>query len=53
VVERLVDNFGVIVHGELVCTSTMEETLSAGRTLEDVYFQYVQRRTVEEFEWIG
>ena len=53
VVERLVHSFGVIVDGELVCTSTMEETLSAGRTVEDVYFQYVQRRTVEEFEWIG
>ncbi|HEX5835579.1 MAG TPA: ABC transporter ATP-binding protein [Pyrinomonadaceae bacterium] len=53
VVERLVHNFGVIVHGELVCTSTMEETLRAGRTLEDVYFKYVQRRTAEEFEWIG
>jgi ABC-2 type transport system ATP-binding protein len=53
VVERLVHSFAVIVHGELVCTHAMDETLRAGRTLEDIYFQYVQRRTVEEFEWIG
>jgi ABC-2 type transport system ATP-binding protein len=53
VVERLVHSYAVIVHGELVCSQTMEETLRSGRTLEDVYFQYVQRRTVERFEWIG
>lgn len=53
VVERLVHSYAVIVHGELVCSHTMEETVRSGRTLEDVYFQYVQRRTVEEFEWIG
>lgn len=53
VVERLVHSFGIVVHGELVCTQTMEETLRSGRTLEDMYFQYVTRRPVEEFEWIG
>jgi hypothetical protein len=52
-VERLVHSYAVIVHGELVCSQTMEETLRSGRTLEDVYFRYVQRRTVEKFEWIG
>jgi ABC-2 type transport system ATP-binding protein len=53
VVERLVHSFAVIVHGKLACSQTMDETLQSGRTLEDVYFQYVQRRTVENFEWIG
>ena len=53
VVERLVHSFGLVVHGELVCTQTMEETLKSGQTLEDIYFQYVTRRPVEEFEWIG
>jgi len=53
VVERLVHSFGVIVHGELAVSQTMEETLRSGRTLEDLYFQYVERRTVEGFEWIG
>jgi ABC-2 type transport system ATP-binding protein len=53
VVERLVHSFAVIVHGEIACSQTMEETARSGRTLEDVYFQYVERRAVEEFEWIG
>lgn len=53
VVERLVHSFALVVHGELVCSQTMEETLQSGQTLEDIYFQYVTRRPVEEFEWIG
>jgi hypothetical protein len=31
----------------------MEETLRSGRTLEDLYFQCVERRQVEGFEWMG
>lgn len=53
VVERLVHSFAVIVDGEIACSQTMKETGRSGRTLEDVYFQYVERRAVEEFEWIG
>lgn len=53
VVERLVHSFALIVHGQLVCSQTVEETIASGRTLEDIYFQYVTRRPVEEFEWIG
>jgi ABC-2 type transport system ATP-binding protein len=53
VVERLVHSFAIIVRGEMVCSQTVEETLQSGRTLEDIYFQYVERRRVEGFEWIG
>jgi ABC-2 type transport system ATP-binding protein len=53
VVERLVHSFALVVHGELVCKQTMEETIRSGQTLEDIYFQHVTRRPVEEFEWIG
>ena len=53
VVERLVHSFAMIVHGEVVCSQTMDETLQSGRTLEDIYFEHVQRRSVEELEWIG
>jgi len=53
VVERLVHSFAVIVHGELACSQTIEETLRSGETLEDLYFRYVERRAVEGFEWIG
>jgi ABC-2 type transport system ATP-binding protein len=53
VVERFVHSFAVIVHGELACSQTIEETLRSGETLEDLYFRYVERRAVEGFEWIG
>jgi len=53
VVERLVHSFAVIVHGELACCQTMEETLRSGGTLEDFYFRFVERRKAEGFEWIG
>ena len=53
VVERLVHGFAIIVHGELACCQTIEETLRSGETLEEIYFRYVERRTVEEFDWIG
>ena len=53
VVERLVHSFALVVHGELVCKRTMDETVQSGQTLEEVYFQYVTRRPIEEFEWIG
>ncbi len=53
IVERLVHSFAIIVNGEIACSQTMEETVSAGHSLEDIYFRYVERRTVEGFEWIG
>jgi ABC-2 type transport system ATP-binding protein len=53
VVERLVDSFAIIVNGEIVCAQTMEETLGAGETLEDLFFKYVVRPKSEELEWIG
>jgi ABC-2 type transport system ATP-binding protein len=53
VVERLVDSFAVIVDGRIACQQTMAEVTQSGQTLEDVYFSYIERRTFEEFEWIG
>lgn len=53
VVERLVHSFALVVHGEMVCKQTMEEAIRSGQTLEDIYFQYVTKRPVGEFEWIG
>ncbi|HEU4509540.1 MAG TPA: ABC transporter ATP-binding protein [Pyrinomonadaceae bacterium] len=53
IVERLVSAFAVIVDGELAVSQTMEETVQSGRSLEEIYFQYVERRVVEDFEWIG
>ena len=53
VVERLVQNFAIIVSGEIVCSQTVEETLRAGETLEDVFFRHVVRYKAEDLEWIG
>lgn len=53
VVERLVDSFAIIVSGGIVCSQTIEETLSGGETLEDLFFRHVVRPHSKELEWIG
>lgn len=53
VVERLVQSFAIIVSGEIVCSQTVEETLRAGDTLEDLFFRHVVRYKAEDLEWIG
>jgi ABC-2 type transport system ATP-binding protein len=53
VVERLVDQYAIIIDGEIVCQQTVKETVAAGRTLEDVYFQFAGRPAMEEMSWLG
>lgn len=53
VVERLVESFAIIVDGEIVCSQTVEETLAAGQTIEDLFIKHVRRDEVEQLEWIG
>jgi ABC-2 type transport system ATP-binding protein len=53
VVERLVSQYAIIIDGEIVCQQTVEETVKAGRTLEDVYFQFAGRPAMEEMAWLG
>jgi len=53
VVERLVESFAIIVDGEIVCNQTVEETLSAGQTIEELFLKHVRREEVEQLEWIG
>ncbi len=53
VAERLVESFAIIVGGEIVCRQTIEEVIQSGRSLEDVYFQFVKRPEAENLEWIG
>jgi ABC-2 type transport system ATP-binding protein len=53
VVERLVESFAIIVDGEIVCSQTVEETLSAGLTIEELFLKHVRRDEVEQLEWIG
>jgi ABC-2 type transport system ATP-binding protein len=53
VVERLVESFAILVSGKIVCTQTVEETLSSGLTLEDLFFTHVGGRRFESLEWVG
>jgi ABC-2 type transport system ATP-binding protein len=53
VVERLVQSFAIIVGGEIVCNQTVEETLQAGQTIEDLFLKHVGNDEVEQLEWIG
>lgn len=53
VVERLVGSFAIIVDGEIVCSQTVEETMRAGQTIEDLFLKHVPREQVEQLEWIG
>jgi ABC-2 type transport system ATP-binding protein len=53
VVERLVESFAIIVNGEIVVSQTVEKTLRAGQTLEDLFLKHVGRDQVEQLEWIG
>lgn len=53
VVERLVESFAIIVAGEVVCSQTIQDTLAAGETLEDLFFKHVTRSSGEDLAWIG
>jgi ABC-2 type transport system ATP-binding protein len=53
VVERLVQSFAIIVGGEIVCSQTVEETVRAGETIEDLFLKHVSSDEVEQLEWIG
>jgi ABC-2 type transport system ATP-binding protein len=53
VVERLVEQYAIIIDGAVVCAQTVAETLRAGLTLEDVYFQFAGRPLAEDLTWLG
>ena len=53
IVERLVQSFAIIVEGRIVCSQTVEETLQAGDSLEDLFFKHVVRGETGQLEWIG
>jgi len=53
VVERLVQSFAIIVDGEIVRSQTVEETIRAGETIEDLFLKHVGTDEVEQLEWIG
>lgn len=53
VVEKLIEQFAVIIRGEVVCRQTIADVQRAGMTLEDVYFQYAGKPAVGNLAWLG
>lgn len=52
IVERLVDQFAIIIKGEVVCGRTVAEMAAAGETLEDLYFRYVGKPAIGDLSWL-
>jgi ABC-2 type transport system ATP-binding protein len=53
VVERLIEQFAIIIRGEVVCSQTIAEVKRTGMTLEDVYFKYAGKPAVGNLGWLG
>ena len=53
VVERLIEQFAIIIRGEVVCCQTVAEVKRTGMTLEEVYFKYAGKPAVGNLEWLG
>jgi ABC-2 type transport system ATP-binding protein len=53
VVERLIDQFAIIIRGEVVCCQTVADLQRTGMTLEDVYFQFAGKPAVGNLTWLG
>ena len=53
VVERLIQEFAIIIRGEVVCCQTVADVRRTGMTLEDVYFKYAGRPAAGDLEWLG
>ena len=53
VVERLVEQFAIIIRGEVVCCQTVAEVTRAGMTLEEVYFKHAGKPAAGDLTWLG
>jgi ABC-2 type transport system ATP-binding protein len=53
VVERLIEQFAIIIRGEVVCCLTVAEVKRSGMTLEQVYFKYAGQPVIEKLTWLG
>lgn len=53
IVETLVEDFAIIVGGEIVCERRVADVVGSGSSLEELYFQFVGSDVVEELEWLG
>jgi ABC-2 type transport system ATP-binding protein len=49
IAEQIIQNFAIIVDGQIACQQAMAETSS----LEELYFQHVERAPLGDLSWIG
>ncbi len=49
IAEQIIQNFAIIVNGQIACQQAMAETPN----LEELYFQYVERAPLGDLSWIG
>jgi ABC-2 type transport system ATP-binding protein len=52
-VEPLAGQVAIIVKGQVVCCRTAEDIKRSGMTLEELYFQHVDKPVVGNLEWLG
>jgi ABC-2 type transport system ATP-binding protein len=53
IVERLAEQFALIVKGDVVCCQAISDLARAGTTLEELYLGYAGKPETENLSWLG
>lgn len=51
-VEKIVDSFGIIKNGQIVCQMTMNDVLLQNTSISDVYFNINDRQFFGDLQWL-
>ncbi len=53
IMEQIIDSFAIISHGEIVCRGDTETLRTENKSLETIYFEYVNNEGAGELGWLG
>jgi ABC-2 type transport system ATP-binding protein len=53
IMERIIDSFAIISHGEIVYQANARSLESENKSLEAIYFEYVKNDLTGDLEWLG
>lgn len=53
IVERIIDLFAILSHGEIVYQANAQTLKSENKSLETIYFEYVKNDLAGDIEWLG
>lgn len=53
IIERIIDSFAILSHGEIVYQANVRSLKSANKSLEEIYFEYVKNDLAGDLEWLG